>query len=71
MRIVIYHSSYGCDTGCCGHILQVDGRSQGGFNFGHPYDEDYRAWAEDWVRQEFGEEHIADLDWDNCRVISD
>jgi hypothetical protein len=22
-RVVVYHSSYGCDTGCCGHTVAI------------------------------------------------
>lgn len=23
MKVVIFHTSYGCDTGCCGHTLHL------------------------------------------------
>jgi len=70
MKIIVYHAGYGCDTGCCGHIIECDGKSE--FEFTHPdRPEDYRAWAEEWVRKKFGAEHVADLDWDNCHVTND
>jgi hypothetical protein len=68
MKITIYHNTYGCDTGCCGHIIEYDGKRK--FFFSHPYGEDHKEFAEDLIREEFGEEHVEDLDWENC-IISD
>ena len=46
MKIVVYHQSYGCDTGCCGHVIEVDGEVEGEFEFAHPrHDEDYKDFA--------------------------
>lgn len=84
-RVVVYHGYYGCDTGCCGHTLEVDDpelqRKIGwGFNFFHPryYGDDpvemekaAKKFAEDFIREELGEEHVADLDWENSVVIRD
>lgn len=68
MKVVVYHRGYGCDTGCCGHTVEMeDGREK--FEFAHP-DGDPREFAEELVRDAFGEEHVVDLDWENC-VISD
>jgi len=41
------------------------------FDFVHPYGEDPREFAEDLVRRTFGDEHVADLDWDNCLISDD
>lgn len=71
MRIVVLHGSYGCDTGCCGHYFEVDGVEEGKFSFDHPYTDNHLEWAKDLVRSEFGEEHVADLDWDSCFVSDD
>lgn len=68
-RVVVYHSGYGCDTGCCGHVFEMGDRERWTFN--HPYGEDFRAWAEELVADFFGSEHVADLDWENCRVYDD
>ena len=69
MKVIVYHDLYGCDTGCCGHTVKLeDGREK--FDFSHPYRDDPREFAERLVREMFGAEHVADLDWDNC-VISD
>lgn len=72
-KIIVFHAEYGCDTGCCGHVVRmIGGREK--FNFDHPYSDDktkYRAFAEDLVREVFGDEHVADLDWENCVIIDD
>jgi hypothetical protein len=75
MKVIVYHAGYGCDTGCCGHVVELeDGQEK--FEFAHPWltgpkADDPRAWAEELVRDTFGEEHVADLDWENCRVVDD
>lgn len=70
MKIIVYHSSYDCDTGCCGHIIED---SDGGhdFEFKHPYNDDYRRFAEELVRSVYGEAHVKDLDWENCIIHDD
>ncbi len=70
-RIVVYHAGYGCDTGCCGHVIELtDGVvSKERFWFGHPYGGDHLAFAKECVLREFGAEHVADLDWENCKVL--
>lgn len=77
-RVIVYHSYYGCDTGCCGHRVELlqDGQDEGEgdsrFDFTHNYggdDEDSRkAFAMKMLIDEFGEEHCKDLDWENCRI---
>lgn len=85
MKILVYHRSYGCETGCCGHAVawfpddfvpkdDYDYFPEKGdkFDFSHPYgDTDYEAvfeYAKDLVAQEFGEEHIKDLDMENSFI---
>lgn len=68
-KVIVYHGYYGCDTGCCGHIIEMDGKEE--FVFDHPWNEDFKSWAKELVRESFGEEHVADLDWKNSRVIDD
>ena len=78
-RVIVYHRSYGCDTGCCGHIVELDGEDVGPFEFGHPAlthsdpskNDDPRQWAEDLVRRALGEEHVKDLDWEHCVIVDD
>lgn len=69
VKAVVYHASYGCDTGCCGHIVELDGGGE--FFFDHPGNEGGLAFAQDMVRRKFGDEHVADLDWENCLVVDD
>lgn len=68
-RIVVYHSSYGCETGCCGHVVESDEEQD--FSFSHPYGTGHRAFAEELIRDKFGPEHVADLDWDACLISED
>lgn len=74
MKIVVLHGSYGCDTGCCGHWVEVDGERVGVFEFSHP-DSDAPEHVKDYVRwivtEECGAEHVADIDWDHCMVVDD
>lgn len=70
-RVIVVHEGYGCDTGCCGHVIRIDDTQSGRFHFGHPEEnEDWKEWAKNLVAEELGAEHAADLDWDNC-IISD
>lgn len=71
-KYIVYHSYYGCDTGCCGHIVENEDETGHRFSFDHPWqDQDHRKFAEDLLREEFGEEHVADLDWENCIISED
>lgn len=69
MKVVVYHSFYGCDSGCCGHIVEFEDESRS-FRFSHP-GEDHRAYAEGLVREVLGDQHVADLDWENCFILDD
>lgn len=71
-KVVVYHQGYGCDTGCCGHVIEVnDEEVRGSFDFSHPYGADHLAWAKEFVRENLDEAHAADLDWENCYVSED
>jgi hypothetical protein len=69
-RVTVYHSEYGCETGCCGHYVKIesDGKEKRAFDFGHPYGDDPRKYAEELVRREYGDEHVKDLDWAHSYV---
>lgn len=79
MRISVYHESYGCGNRCCGHIIDVndDDSAKVPSRFEHPgdtegcEDETDREFAERLVRKEFGEEHVKDLDWEDCLIVRD
>ncbi len=69
-KIIVYHSYYGCDTGCCGHSIMIDDRRVK-FDFGHPSSkEDVIEWAKALLIKEVGEEHLKDVDWDKCEIVS-
>ena len=68
MKILVLHKRAGCDSGCCGHVLEVDGGT-GEFLFEHPGEnEDFLQWATELVTKQIGSDHVADLDWENCIV---
>ena len=72
MRIVVLHEGYGCETGCCGHIVEVDGKMKGDFTFDHPGDtQTAEEFAENLVREICGDDHVKDLVWEECRVYDD
>jgi hypothetical protein len=75
VRIIVYHASYGCESGCCGHIIQLtDGvRFESEFDFCHPYtsEDGFKEFAEKMVREKYGEEHVKDLAWDECEIRED
>lgn len=80
MKVVVYHGGYGCETGCCGHYVEVysdhDQLLSHKFRFDHPEkNEDFRAWAkelaEEWIAQRFPE-CLATIDWSTMEVqVSD
>jgi hypothetical protein len=70
-KVVVYHASYGCDTGCCGHVVEFADESRHQFSFDHPYDQDDRDFVKELVTDTFGAEHVADIDWDEVLVSND
>lgn len=69
MKVIVYHDYFGCDTGCCGHTVEMGDQSK--FDFCHPYSEDHLEFAKRLVEDTFGAEHVADLDWENCIISED
>jgi hypothetical protein len=73
-RVLVLHQSYGCESGCCGHIVEVDGREVGRLDFGHPRGRTPDAIREYVIRrvtEACGADHVADIDWDHCVVLDD
>jgi hypothetical protein len=71
ITVRVYHSYFGCDTGCCGHRVEltVDDKSMdvGNFEFGHPYNEDLKEWATALAKEEIQRECpecLESIDWD-------
>jgi hypothetical protein len=64
-RVRVYHRDYGCDTGCCGHVVELadpSGHKKRQFEFVHNYDNkrSMRAWAEKLVRD------VVSAGWPQC-----
>lgn len=69
-KVIVYHAGYGCDTGCCGHIVETEDNEQ--FSFAHPYSEGTSLeFAQQLVAEVLGAEHVADLDWERCEIVDD
>lgn len=71
MRVIVYHAGYGCDSGCCGHYVELekdDLTTEREFEFDHPWDEDRLEFAKRLIEESFGLEHVKDLDWENSEV---
>ena len=69
--IRVYHAGYGCDTGCCGHRVEVDGKDVGDFEFMHPYGKDKREWAVAFARGIIAKERpgcLETIDWSTVDV---
>ena len=68
----VVHAYYGCDTGCCGHAVEVVDRLgkilERTFIFDHPYGDDHCTFA-----RNLAEEHApqARLDLEECSVADD
>lgn len=77
-KITVVHDLYGCESGCCGHRVQVSGddalaakmRGRGWF-FEHPYSRTHEEFIRDLVIQTFGVDALPLIDYDNCRVSED
>jgi hypothetical protein len=69
-RVLVLHTGYGCDTGCCGHAVEVDDKEVE-FFFTHPYQRPIKDFVKELVIKACGEEHVKDIDWDNCIVLDD
>ena len=66
MKIRVLHTYYGCETGCCGHILEVDDEElEGSFEFGHPTDRDE---LRDYILEHIPKECHDSIDWPSIEV---
>jgi hypothetical protein len=73
-RIIVVHSTFGCESGCCGHVVKVDGTKVGGFSHSHPSatsDEAISEYVRNLVTEACGADHVADIDFDHCLVVDD
>lgn len=73
MKIFVEHRGYGCDTGCCGHVITMEDDAERfldeKFCFAHA-DGDAMQWAKGLIEGELGPEHVADLDWSRCCIVN-
>jgi hypothetical protein len=63
IRVRVYHSNYGCETGCCGHIVELsmpDGSLQKNFEFEHPCGQEIAIWAHKFA------ENVVRSEWPTC-----
>lgn len=79
VTVRVYHDYYGCETGCCGHRLEItlpDGTEREVFEFDHPGGDEAKAWArefaEDIIRRRWPA-CLPTIDWDtlNFEDVSD
>jgi hypothetical protein len=78
VKIVVYHGGHGCETGCCGHYVELysdhDQLLGHRFRFDHPErGEDFRAWARELAEDFIGERFpdcLATIDWDTMEVTA-
>lgn len=63
MKIRVLHAYYGCDTGCCGHIIEIDDEEIGGsFEFGHP---ESKEELRQFILEHVPKECHANIDWES------
>lgn len=66
MKIRILHAYYGCDTGCCGHVIEIDGEEvRSSFRWGHPGS---KSDVEDIILEHVPDVCLDTLDWDTVEV---
>lgn len=72
LKVRVFHGYYGCETGCCGHFIEVEDDSgktvADKFEFSHPYDEEAKQWATELAQKYILEKHpdcYDTIDWDS------
>ena len=80
MKIIVYHADFGCDTGCCGHAIDVSKEDvisgedviSEFWTFGHPArQESLEDFARRVVTEKCGAEHVKDIDFANCTISNE
>ena len=80
MKVIVYHARY-CESGCCGHYVELQDDNgeeiETKLSYDHPpfssrpvTDEGVKRFIKAVVIEAFGEEHCKDIDFDQC-VVSD
>ena len=76
LKVRVFHSYYGCESGCCGHVVEVEGKGEK-FEFGCAYGEDdKRKWARELAEKVIKKrwpDCIESIDWDtmDCSEVSE
>lgn len=71
MKVKVYHSSYGCETGCCGHIVEIGDEQDTSFQFTHPSlgrenrEAQKKEWATELAKEVIGQQ------WPECLPLID
>lgn len=71
MKVRVYHSYYGCETGCCGHVLELEGEQVGQFDFFHRYEGLSKEEVIEEVKTEIKKYHpecLDSIDWDSIEI---
>lgn len=67
-KVRVYHALYGCETGCCGHVIEIDNEKVGKFQFSHPYGDDKKEFAKELAEEvirESSPQCLDSIDWDS------
>lgn len=70
-RVTITHEYYGCQCGCCGHEIRIDGEVYGRIHFSHPCGIGEREFGEELVRGALGEDRVKDINWEESQISDD
>lgn len=70
MKIRVLHSYYGCESGCCGHVVELnDEELRGSFDFMHCEDkEEAKEFAKSFL-EKHNPECLASIDWDTFEFL--
>lgn len=67
----VLHTTYGCDTGCCGHFVEMQDENgkvtETSFQFTHPHGDDFKEWATEFAQKEIKKKYPTcydSIDWD-------
>lgn len=71
--ICVYHREYGCESGCCGYAVRVDGHEiDRSFDFDHPTGEsELREFARVRLTECLSKEEFEKLDFENSVIVKE
>jgi hypothetical protein len=70
VKIRVLHRYYGCETGCCGHVLEIDGEEvEGSFDFWHPDEYGFSEDIQDFILARVPKECHDNIDWDSIEIV--